>query len=660
MSRAKEVGNREEEVKPMLRRAALTAALTAASVLLVPAGTAFADHTDPGTPLSPVTPQPGAGALTAGAGEWEFIGNVGPMQGTDLEFFRKGDTTYVSAGTLGQAASGTPGFVGQRIVKLKDGSGEVAPEVVADHGSARCDANSSATGLQHDVQAVPRVETELLIDTTDATGRCHDTPGGGIEIIDVTGLGEDGFEPREIGLVRFQGLTHTVTADATMDGILYNNGSDFGGMPWTDVVDVRSCLGLAGKSLEDKRDACRPQVYRIAYQPEWSSKQNPDGTLSEPANCHDITAAPGRLYCAGLNATLVFDVTGLLGPDGAVKGDPLPCTVVDGTRTGAKVTDCTLTTSANPSGTAATAAWEQAGRPVATGARFLGSVNHPGRDCSPVPATTCNNNLVVRSDEGVAISHEADPTPDGRFMFVTDERGGGIVPPGATCAPGLDNPVGNGGIHVFDISDPANPTYALQPDGSKAVWIGGSPTPSPVFCTVHVIEQVPGEARIVAGYYDGGTKIVDYTVDEDGRWTFEEVAAYRLPGANTWASEVFDVVDNGDGTSTYYFASTSFALGEGSARGVDVFSWTSEPNLLADAVASERGKAKKDKKPKKDKEPKDNGDRADDGLLAAGWLPGAGPGSSDPLLLLAAAVVLPLAVLVRRSRRRAPEVAATA
>ncbi|MPZ92629.1 MAG: transcriptional regulator [Actinobacteria bacterium] len=31
-------------------------------------------------------------------------------------------------------------------------------------------------------------------------------------------------------------------------------------------------------------------------------------------------------------------------------------------------------------------------------------------------------------DEGVSISHESDPSHDGRWMFVTDERGGGVVP----------------------------------------------------------------------------------------------------------------------------------------------------------------------------------------------------------------------------------------
>ncbi len=567
-------------------------------VVLLGSTPALADHSDPTRTLSPVIPQGAAGALIEGEGTWDFIGNVGPMQGTDVEPFTKKGITYVAGGSLGQGPAPAP-IIGQRIVQLTEADGTVIPpKVVADHGSAQCAAPASGvTALQHDVQAIPQVETELLIDTTDAVGRCHDTPGGGLEILDVTGLGEPGFEVREIALMRFNGTSHTVTQDATRPGIIYNNGADFGtgtgdtavAMTWTDVIDVRSCLGLAGKTLAEKRAACKPIAYRIVYKPEWTSKRLADNTLTEPANCHDITAAPGRLYCAALNATLIMDVGGLLDATGKIKGTPLPCTLVAGTSTGAKVTDCALkptgSTSAAPTAAESILAFQQIGKPSATGAKFLGTFNHPGRECAG-GLTNCNTNVRVLSNDGVAVAHEADPALDGDFMFVTDERGGGILPPGATCAPGIDNPIGNGGLHVFDIRDPAKPVYALKADGSKAVFIGTSPTPSPSFCTIHVIEQVAGEARIMAGYYDGGTKIIDYTVDADGKWAFKEVAAYRLPGANTWASVVFKTVDNPDGTRTYFFASNSLSLGQGTARGLDIFSWTGPTNPLSSAIAA--------------------------------------------------------------------------
>jgi hypothetical protein len=195
-----------------------------------------------------------------------------------------------------------------------------------------------------------------------------------------------------------------------------------------------------------------------------------------------------------------------------VRGTALPCTLVDGTNTGAKVTDCS---GAGPDS------------PQAQGWRFLGTFNHPGRDCVPPPGNnqSCNSNLFVRSDDGVSVSHEADPTPDSKWMFVTDERGGGVVPPGASCSEGVDNPYGNGGIHVFNISDPSKIRYALTPEGDKAVWISEILNPAATFCDVHVMELTPGENRIIPAYYSSGTKVVDYFIDKRGRWTFRETAA---------------------------------------------------------------------------------------------------------------------------------------
>lgn len=640
----------------MRRRAAMTALLTVAVV--GPAAPALADHTDPGDRLSPIAPGlPAELALSSGEGEWQHLANVGPMQGTDLEFFVKDGVTYVSGGTLGQVEDdvtgglpvGTTGFVGQRILRLTDASGTVLdqPEVVADHGSASCSTSTSATGLQHDVQAVPLEDTSVLVDTTDATGRCHDSSGGGLEIIDVSGLGREGFEVRELGLLRFNGLSHTVTADRDRPGILYNNGADFNAQTWIDVVDVRSCLFEATDTatLEQRRAACQPEVYRMPWEPEWAFKAPPGEEPFEASNCHDITYQDGRLYCAGLNATLLFDVSGMFEEDGDVRGQPLPCeTGLPGTETGALVTDCALrpegSTSANPSVAEAIEAYEAAGSPQAEGWEFLGSVNHAGRACPDSATVTCNTNLSVPATEDVAVSHEVDPSLDGRFMFVTDERGGGVVPPGATCVPSLDNPVGNGGIHAYDISSltpDSDPQHARTPDGAKAVYIGGSPTPSAAFCTVHVIEHMPDEQRLSVAYYDGGTKIVDYFVNPDGTFEWKETASYRLPGANTWASEVFSTQDNADGTRTYWFVSTSFALGSGTARGFDLFTWTGPTNPIGSRSPTSGGGAG------------GSTPGGDNPGTVARALPATG---ADAAVLVLALVLIPAAVAVRVLRRR--------
>jgi hypothetical protein len=547
---------------------AVVAIVTSLSLAGTPAG---ADHRDPRVPQAPtegvIVPAP----VTFGEGTWRHIDNFPVNPGTDLEFFQAGGEIYAASGTLGQAPVD---HVGQRIVQLTaNGGSTVLPTWEADHGSAACDPRStSITGLQHDSQVTGYTDPELLIDTTDATGRCHDgvSPnGGGLEFVDISDIQNPAFAPREIHLTRMAGFSHTHTVDATRPWVVYNSSSDFSGRNWIDVADIRSCLGLEGQTLAQKRDACRPKVYRINFQPDWSRQRNwYDGQLrpGTEAACHDITSVGTRIYCAALNATLIFDVANLTDPStGAVRGRALPCTVTNGTNTAAKVTDCSGGT---------------LGRPQAEGWTFLGTFNHPGRDCAPAelpPNYSCNNNLFVRSDEGVSVSHEADPTHDGNYMFVTDERGGGVVPPGATCvAPGVDNPYGNGGIHTFDISDPTDIEYAQTPNGGKAIWRSDIVPPAATFCDVHVIEHIPGEQRLIVAYYDGGTKIVDYFIDSNGRFTFRETASIILPLANTWAVEDFKIIpgDLSGRTKTYFFVATDIQ------RGIDVLSWTGRPNPI--------------------------------------------------------------------------------
>jgi hypothetical protein len=159
-------------------------------------------------------------------------------------------------------------------------------------------------------------------------------------------------------------------------------------------------------------------------------------------------------------------------------------------------------------------------------------------------------------------------------MFVTDERGGGVVPPGSSCAPGIENPFGNGGAHAFDISDPSQITYATTPEGRKSVYISDAVVPAETFCDIHVIEQVPGEQRFIAAYYTQGIKIVDYFVDDHGDLQFREQASLTLRNANTWAAEDFKIRDNANGTRTYFIAADDIH------RGIDVVSWTGRPNPM--------------------------------------------------------------------------------
>jgi hypothetical protein len=574
------------------------------SFLLALGGAARADHTNPTSPLAPT-----AGTTTspiASKGTWKHLHNFAANPGTDVKVFEKDGSVYTSSGTLGQ---GRAGHVGQRITRLVSADGKVNPTWVADHGSAACDTNNtSVTGLQHDASVTPHNDPEILIDTTDATGRCHDTAAsvsGGLELVDISGLGTDGFQAREVHLTRHAGYTHTATVDDTRPWIVYNSTSDSTGRPWIDVLDIRSCLGNAGLDLAGKRAACRPLVYRIAFGENWSAQVLHTGELANESACHDITSVGTKLYCAALNGTVILDTAGMVNPGtGAVRGTPLDCPVVDGTRTGAKITDCS-----------------KQGERVSTaqGWRFVGNINHPGREDHTGPLGRTNTNTYTPSREGVAVAHEADPSHDERLLFVTDERGGGVIPPGASCARGLDNVYDHGGIHVFDISDPSKPEYARFPDGRKAVFVSSEITASPTFCGVHVIEHIPGEQRIVAAYYSQGAKIIDYFVNDRGQVSFKEVANFNLPGADTWTVSTFKVVDNPDGTKTYFFAASDIA------RGIDVFTYTGAPNPVQKGAK---------------------------GRAAAADAPAAPRGpSGDAGLVLAGLVVLPTAALFGRRRR---------
>ncbi|HVF19230.1 MAG TPA: hypothetical protein VNA14_03195 [Mycobacteriales bacterium] len=546
-------------------------AAVAALCITALAGGAAADHTDPDS-VTPIQDGPPAIAVSMPLAAWTHLANFVANPGTDLKFFERDGVSYAAAGTLG---GGAAGHAGQRIIKLVDADGTVAPEFVGDHGSAACGGPGQGTGslgLQHDPTVTPRKQTELVIDATDAVFRCHDPGGAGLELIDVTGIAgvPDGDSLREVHLTRHDGFSHTNTVDANRPWIVYNSTTD-GGRPWIDVVDIRTCLGNEDDPLETKREKCRPKVFRIPLKAAWTGRATEtDGQPSDEDTgngCHDITSRGTRLYCAAIKATVVIDVRDLTDAQGNVRGTPLPCTVEDGTATTAKVTDCDFV-----DGTAAAddlEHWQKLGRPAATGWTYVTSYNHGPSSTSP------------RAD--VAISHEADPTPDHDFMFITDERGGGVSPPGAACTPpNIDNPQGNGGIHVIDISDPVKPAYAVDALGNKAIYITRNTIPSPTFCTVHVIEQAPEEQRLFMAWYSQGIKVVDWDIADDGTWAFEEVAYYNTPGNAIWTAEVFRTQDNADGTRTYWIMTSDIA------RGVDVVQLTLEPNPLSDHTPTDR------------------------------------------------------------------------
>ena len=602
----------------------ITTAIAVLCACLAGGATALAhfDHPAPAGsgPVAPLSSQLNAGGENA---QWELVGTVPTGNPhSDLDFFTHKGDTYASVGVLGTGPNGG----GQTIIRLTE-SGDVKPSFVSSHPSASCPtASSSVTGLQHDVEAAPkgaaplphqanpyldRRDTQLLLDATDAVGRCHDqgnlglaqggqAPQGGIEVIDVT----DPAAPKEIALISHIGNAHTVNVDpkrphiafdVTQDGMAVSadgkranetpGGADRNDLDGFEVIDLSSCMNFpAGTTLEAKRAACRPQVYRYRY-------ESPAVSLSHsfPAmqSCHELEIYPDdRVTCASITATAMFDLSGAFDDNGTPadfsddkpKGTPLPCkaressTAVEAFRTGAIVIDCVDGLSIPD--------WLAMGAPSLQGVRWIGTVPHMGFSGTQDLVTAPYD-----STEDIIAAHESELSNSGRFVFTSDERGGGVAPGGASCSPGADNINGNGGLHAFPVgSFTRNPPtkaeeawklWARDSAGEKAVFrapVRSGPQGS--FCTSHVFQQIPGQNRIFMGWYSQGTQVVDYVENPDGTLDFKQAAWFTPENANTWVSHVFKAQANPDGTYTYWGA-TGDGIISGTGRGaIDVYKVT--------------------------------------------------------------------------------------
>lgn len=622
----------------------------------------------PAAPLSTAVNSGGPGA------DWESVASVPTGNPhTDLEFFTQTvdndgvETveTFASVGTL--AAGGNAG--GQSIVQLTatddEGVQTVDPSFFSSHPSATCVSNpSAALGLQHDVEATPKGDTinngsyiptdstgdaQLVIDATDAAGRCHDqgdggiigAPRGGLELVDVTNLAE----PVEIGLTSHTGQSHTVNVDPRRPHIAYsvtsdsvvvskdtndldedgdveelirNNEDPASGQRFNldgfEMVDMSSCMNVNDRatfapdaSVEDKRAGCRPEVFRYRFPT--LDMQLGHTTANSVFGCHELEIYPDdRLTCGAGQALLVFDMAEVFEDSGTpddftddtLNGTPLGCSVRESSTadpvfdTAAMITDC-VDGAGEGTDDLSVAKWLDAGAPSLEGVQHLGSIFHQGRG-GPFPAT-----------EDIDFNHEAEFTRSGEFLLATDERGGGVLS-GAQCTVGNPIATTNGGVNAYQVDElrtgdnrPADAeeafkAYARGTDGGKAIFrvpvrTGAEPT----FCTAHVMQQVPGQNRVVMGWYTQGTQVVDYVELPDGvlEWVEDqdaqdeaeateedpavraqretEQAGFFIPEeANEWVSHIFRSEDNGDGTFTYFGVADDF----GGRNAIEVYKVT--------------------------------------------------------------------------------------
>jgi hypothetical protein len=149
-------------------------------------------------------------------------------------------------------------------------------------------------------------------------------------------------------------------------------------------------------------------------------------------------------------------------------------------------------------------------------------------------------------DPSINISHGADPTPDGKYLLITDEQAG-------AAANGVCNV---GGVHVYDISNELVPLkvgfYVLDPTNSVTATSNGNLT-----CTTHVLDYGPDGRTWTNGDYAAGVRIVSATALV-GRPT--ELAYFTPDDADTWSAKTYK-------NPRYVFANDL-------NRGFDVYKWT--------------------------------------------------------------------------------------
>jgi hypothetical protein len=606
-------------------------ALAAATTLLAAATAGAHEALDHAAPAYTPPSEPLSTAFNAGGNgaEWELLATIPTGNPhSDLDFFTHKGDTYASVGTLGTG----PNSGGQSIVRLTEG-GAVKPSYVSGHPSASCaSGSSSVTGLQHDAEAAPKgdvlqntpnpfvvkSDAQLVVDATDAPGRCHDegsnfgvvqagAPRGGLEIIDVT----DPTKPKELALTSHIGNAHTVNVDPkrphiafdiTQDGVAVGEGgkrqnevegnADQFDLDGFEIVDMSSCMNFPpGTTIEVKREKCRPQVFRYRYESALVSQSH---TFASMQSCHETEIYPDdTLACASITGTALFDLSGAFDDNGTPndysddkpRGKPLPCKARPSSSpsaftTNAVVIDCVNGEVGGQAQSLSIPEWIKIGAPSLEGVKWIGTVPHMGFGATQDIAAAPYN-----AKEDIVAAHESEISGSGKFVITSDERGGGTVPVAAGCTPGADNVQGNGGLHFFPIkSFTTNPPrnaeeawklWARQPNGEKAVWRAPTRTePKSTLCTAHVFQQIPGQNRIFMGWYSQGTQVLDFEEKADGTIEFKENYWFTPENANTWVSAIFKVERNADGTFAYYGATGDGILPGAGRSAIDVFKVT--------------------------------------------------------------------------------------
>ncbi|HVE98134.1 MAG TPA: hypothetical protein VNA12_03045 [Mycobacteriales bacterium] len=139
------------------------------------------------------------------------------------------------------------------------------------------------------------------------------------------------------------------------------------------------------------------------------------------------------------------------------------------------------------------------------------------------PAEPVIEHVII--DPSINISHGADPTPDGKYLLVTDEQAG-------AAANGVCNV---GGVHVYDVSLPVPVKvgfYGFNPANSATATTNSGE----LTCTAHVLDYAPDGKSFSNAGYAAGVRIVD-TKSVIG--VPKELAYFTPVDASTWSAKTY-------------------------------------------------------------------------------------------------------------------------
>jgi len=197
-------------------------------------------------------------------------------------------------------------------------------------------------------------------------------------------------------------------------------------------------------------------------------------------------------------------------------------------------------------------------------------------------------------DPAINFAHQADPTPDGKFLLVTDELAGAE---GNLYCPG-------GGIHVWDISNEAAPVKVgayYIPDSFPSADEGPRPNPvgagPKIFrCTAHVMRISPDGKTLVMAWYSQGIQVLDLSglpgasvgaAGTDAGVGIKRLAHWTTDGVDAWSAKMDDrgyvfTGDTGRGMDVVKFDRKAAA-----AHPVDPGTWLDPQQALLRGLAGQ-------------------------------------------------------------------------